>query len=393
MTIHMEINPVHLLNHQIVRDLPFGVIVVDRNLKINDWNSCMERWSGLPRAHTQDQSLLQAFPTLESRGLAKPILEVFKSCQPVVISYQECSRFLSFDPDRAPERALLMIQETEIRPLFDAEAEVAMACIIVKDVTDHIRRLEEMQELNGKLAAINDELIRANQVKNEFLQTTSHELRTPLTAILGFIDLLENDLVESPEEEKEFLDNIRNSATHLLDLINDILLAAKIQARKIELDIEPLDLTDLLTEVHALMHPVAVQKGLKFELDIGELEVQVLADYQKLKQVLFNIVGNALKFTDEGWVRMNASFQNGTQETVTVWVEDTGIGIAPDKIDLVFEKFRQADPSATRKYGGTGLGMPISQALMEHMNGGISIESEGLGKGCTVLLSIPVAKA
>ena len=148
-----------------------------------------------------------------------------------------------------------MIQDTEIRPLFDSEAEVAMVCIVVKDVTDHVRRLEEMQQLNAKLAAVNEELIKANEVKNEFLQTTSHELRTPLTAILGFVDLLENDLTESPEEEKEFLENIRNSAVHLLELINDILLAAKIQARKIELNIEPIDLIDLLTEVHALLHP------------------------------------------------------------------------------------------------------------------------------------------
>ena len=387
----MEINPVHLLNHQIIRDLPFGVVVVDRELKINDWNSWMDRWSGVPRAETQGRILTEFFPDLVERGFVDKILSVFETEQAACFSYHDVTRLLNFDPQRAPKEAASMLQDAEFRPLFDAEAEVAMVCIIVDDVTDHVLRLQEVEALNLELAALNEELIKANQVKGEFLQTTSHELRTPLTAILGFVDLLENDMAENPEEEIEFLENIKSSASHLLDLINDILMAAKLQSRKIELSMEVIDLAEILTETHALLHPVAMKNNLDFSVDLGDLDVCIYADYQRFKQVLYNVVGNALKFTEEGSVRMSAHLSDDEPGCVVVEVTDTGIGIAPDKISLVFEQFCQADPSATRKYGGTGLGMPISKSLMEHMNGSIAISSPGLGKGATVSIAIPIA--
>jgi signal transduction histidine kinase len=387
----MEINPVHLLNHQIIRDLPFGVVVVDRELKINDWNTWMDRWSGIPRAETQGRVLTEFFPDLMERGLVDKILSVFETECALRFSYRDVTRLLNFDPKRAPKEAVSMLQDAEFRPLFDAEAEVAMVYIIVDDVTDHVLRLQEVENLNLELASLNEELTKANQVKGEFLQTTSHELRTPLTAILGFVDLLENDMAETPDEEIEFLGNIKSSASHLLDLINDILMAAKLQSRKIELSMEAIDLADMLTETHALLHPVAMKNNLHFSVDLGDLDVCIYADYQRFKQVLYNVVGNALKFTEEGNVRMSAYLSEDEPGCVVVDVTDTGIGIAPDKIALVFEQFCQADPSATRRFGGTGLGMPIAKSLMEHMNGSITISSPGLEKGATVLITIPLA--
>jgi signal transduction histidine kinase len=380
----MTVNPIHLLNHQIIRDLPFGVVVVDKDLMIRDWNSWMDRNAGIPRAETQGQPLARIFPDLESKDLLSKIRQVFETGEEVRLSYQDCDQFFHFDSEHAPEQARTMIQETEIRPLFDAEAEVAMACIIVNDFTPHVQHLRE-------LAAMNEELTKANQVKGDFLATTSHELRTPLTAILGFVDLLENDMAETPEEEKEYLCNIRNSASHLLNLINDILTAAKLQSKKLEVATERIEPFEILSETHAILHPVAVQKKVSFQLDLGEAELpMILADYQKLKQVLFNIVGNALKFTDQGTVVLKGYHDQAHSRFLTVEVIDTGIGIASEKMHLVFEQFSQADPSATRKYGGTGLGMPISKSLMELMKGTIEVESEGLGKGTTARIRIPL---
>ena len=386
-----EINPVHLLNHQIVQDLPFGVVVVDRDLAIKDWNSWMDHWSGRARVETQNRLLTDFFPDLAKRDFLKPILSVFETSQRVKYSYREIGRFLTFTGNHAPEDAATMFQDVEIRPLLDLEGEVAMACIITHNMTEHAYRLQQLENLNSELEELNRDLIKANQVKSEFLQNTSHELRTPLTAILGFIDLLENGMVEGPEEEKEFLENIRRSASGLLELINDILTSAKIQSHEIEVEINPLSLSEVVSEAHAILHPVAVKKNIHLTLDIEDPDLLILADYQRFKQVLFNVIGNAIKFTDEGAVRIRVP-EAGSNEHATVIVKDTGIGIDPDKIYLVFEQFQQVDPSTARKYGGTGLGMPISKSLMEYMHGTVAIESEGRGKGATVTLTIPILK-
>jgi signal transduction histidine kinase len=386
-----EINPVHLLNHQIVQDLPFGVVVVDRDLVIKDWNSWMDHWSGHPRAETQDRPLIEFFPDLEKRDLLKPILSIFETGQSVKYSYREIGKFLTFTGENCPADAGTMFQDVEIRPLLDLEGEVAMACIITHNMTEHAYRLQQLETLNSELADVNLHLKRANDVKSEFLQNTSHELRTPLTAILGFVDLLENDMVEGPDEEKEFLDNIRRSAAGLLDLINDILTSAKIQAHEIEVEINPLSLSEVMTEAHAILHPVAVKKNIHMTLDIEDPDILILADYQRLKQVLFNVIGNAIKFTEEGAVRIVVP-DPGANGHATVIVKDSGIGIDPDKIHLVFEQFQQVDPTTSRKYGGTGLGMPISKSLMEYMNGTVAIESEGLGKGAIVTMTIPILR-
>ena len=386
-----EINPVHLLNHQIVQDLPFGVVVVDRDLIIKDWNSWMDHWSGRPRAETEDRSLTEFFPDLEKRDLLKPILSVFETSQRVKYSYREIGRVLTFTGENAPEDASTMFQDVEIRPLLNLDGEVAMACIITHNMTEHAYQLQQLENLNSELEKLNHDLIKANQVKSEFLQNTSHELRTPLTAILGFVDLLENGMVEGPEEEKEFLENIRRSASGLLELINDILTSAKIQSHEIEVEINPLSLSEVVSEAHAILHPVAVKKNIHLTLDNEDPDLLILADYQRFKQVLFNVIGNAIKFTDEGAVRIRVP-EAGSNEHATVIVKDTGIGIDPNKIYLVFEQFQQVDPSTARKYGGTGLGMPISKSLMEYMNGTVAIESEGQGKGATVTLTIPILK-
>jgi signal transduction histidine kinase len=387
----MDINPVHLLNHQIIRDLPFGVIVVDRHRNISDWNAWMEKCTGLPRPRVQGQPFQAVFPEIPGRNALDQIGCVFGDGEIVQIPSEQMEQFLNFSQVPNHEEIQGMVQDTEMRPLFDLEGEVAAVCILIHDVTDRVHRLRELERLNHEFTIVNSSLDEANRIKGEFLSTVSHELRTPLTAILGFLEILENDLAESVEEEREFLANIRMSATQLLEVINGILQATAIESSKLEINIEALSLVEILHEAQANNHLAARHKNLDFIIHSDDMDLELLADQRELGQVLSNVIGNALKFTDEGSIQMRAYRSPRNPQLVVIEIRDTGIGIDPSHLPLVFEPFRQADSSATRRHSGTGLGLSISKGLMERMNGTIEIESEGLGKGTSVRLILPAA--
>jgi len=230
----------------------------------------------------------------------------------------------------------------------------------------------------------------ANQLKSEFLANTSHELRTPLTGILGSLSLVIDGLCESPEEEREFLQIAYSSSQNLLTILNDVLNFAKIEAGKIEVERQVLDVTGLMEEVVALTRVQAEEKQLRLELQLPDPSLPVLADPDKVRQILLNLVGNALKFTERGrvWVEAQADVATGEMR---IAVHDTGIGIPPDKQNRLFQPFVQADGSMTRKYGGTGLGLSISRQFAERMGGTLTLHSAGAGLGSTFTLRLPLA--
>lgn len=384
----MEINPVHLLNHQIIRDLPFGVMAVDRDFRIIDWNFWMEKNTGLLRIQVQGKEISQFLPEHREREMLPVIARVFEQGKKFIFSSEVAEQFLNFSQVPNQSRIRSMIQDTEFRPLFDIEGEVAAVCILIHDVTERVIRLKDLENLNRSFAIAHKALEEANRVKTDFLANTSHELRTPLTNILGFVELLENGLAESEEEEKAFFSNIRESATHLLDSINNILRTAEIQAGKFEMNLRPVNLGEVLSEVQARIHPEIKKKGLDFAIEMEDFELAVLVDYEEFKQVLINILDNAIKFTDSGSIRVVVQRAGVADDRAEIRVIDTGHGIDPEKIKLVFEPFRQIDSSTTRKHGGTGLGLSISRSMMERMNGTIEITSPGLGQGTTVTLRL-----
>jgi signal transduction histidine kinase len=230
----------------------------------------------------------------------------------------------------------------------------------------------------------------ANQLKSEFLANTSHELRTPLTGILGSLSLVIDGLCESPEEEREFLQIAYSSSQNLLTILNDVLNFAKIEAGKIEVERQVLDVTGLMEEVVALTRVQAEEKQLRLELQLPDPSLPVLADPDKVRQILLNLVGNALKFTERGrvWVEAQADVAAGQMR---IAVHDTGIGIPPDKQSRLFQPFVQADGSMTRKYGGTGLGLSISRQFAERMGGTLMLHSAGAGLGSTFTLRLLLA--
>ncbi len=241
------------------------------------------------------------------------------------------------------------------------------------------KQLEEIQKLNKHLLDV-------NQLKDEFLANTSHELITPLNSIIGFLTLITEGYYDSDDELRLFTRNALDSSYHLLSVINDLLDISRIEAGKVQLQIERVYVDELLREICSLFKVQADQKGLDLECSANSSPLFAAADLRKLRQVLINLTGNAIKFTMNGKVEITAEPQNGNLRFA---VKDTGIGIPKENQEKLFQKFIQIDGSTTRKFGGTGLGLVISKHLIEMMGGKIIVESEGLGMGTTMHFTIP----
>ena len=247
---------------------------------------------------------------------------------------------------------------------------------------------KELQEMNARLLAANQRANEmaaaadtANAAKSEFLANMSHEIRTPLNGIIGMTNLALDTKLTA--EQAEYLETVKLSADALLNVISDILDFSKIEAGKIELEEIAFSLTDCIEDALKTIRFRAKEKGLPLTCDIGaEVPSAVKGDPGRLRQVLLNLVGNAIKFTDQGevGVRVLADVMEEKAANFHFIVSDSGVGIAPDKADMIFESFNQADASTTRHFGGTGLGLTISRCLVEMMDGRLWVESQ-LGVG------------
>ncbi|HUY91443.1 MAG TPA: ATP-binding protein [Pirellulales bacterium] len=234
----------------------------------------------------------------------------------------------------------------------------------------------------------------ADRAKSEFLANMSHEIRTPMTAILGYAEMLLDEAARDEdtfdrESSVEVLRTIRRNAHHLLQIINDILDLSKIEAGKLEIECIACSPRRLVAEVMSLMRVRAEEKGLQFNNEwVGAIPDAIKTDPTRLRQILINVVGNAIKFTEVGGVRLIASFPAATDDPrLRFDVIDTGIGMSSDQVAKLFTSFNQADGSTTRRFGGTGLGLAISKRMAEMLGGTISVESQ-LGRGATVSVCI-----
>ncbi len=230
----------------------------------------------------------------------------------------------------------------------------------------------------------------ANKSKSEFLANMSHEIRTPMNAILGFSEILLNK-IDNPQM-KGYINTILSSGKTLLSLINDILDLSKIEAGKLDLQLESVDVTKLLNEIKQIFSQRVQEKGLQLFVETSkDIPQTLLLDGVRFRQILFNLVGNSVKFTSEGYVKLSA-FHNYIEESgnmqLILEVEDTGIGIPKDQQDVIFESFRQQSGQSTRKYGGTGLGLTITSRLVERTGGRIMVESI-VSKGSIFRIILP----
>jgi len=240
-----------------------------------------------------------------------------------------------------------------------------------------------------ELKLLMDKAELANKAKSEFLANMSHEIRTPLTAIIGFTDFALGD-GQSDEQKTYALEIVRNSSNHLLSLINDILDLSKIEAGELDIESQIVNIRELINSVAAIIGGQAARKGLEFGVDYRyPFPATIFSDELRLKQILLNLCSNALKFTEKGAVEIHVSF-NLNKNLLLIGVTDTGIGLAGDDIEKVFLPFKQADASISRKYGGTGLGLPLSRQIATLLGGTLNATSAP-NKGSTFILSLPVS--
>ena len=264
----------------------------------------------------------------------------------------------------------------------------------LRTISGIIANAFERKKMEQSIINERDRANTANKAKSEFLANMSHEIRTPMNAILGFSEVLHSRL--ESEQHKQMLQSVLTSGNLLLSLINDILDLSKIEAGKLEINPEPLNFSSALDDIEQLFINKASRKGIRINrIKSSDFPAILLLDEIRIKQVLFNLVGNAVKFTQEGYVEINADFRKdpGSSDSgeLRVEVTDTGIGIPESDHELIFEAFRQSTGGDTIKHDGVGLGLAISKRLIEKMNGKITLRSV-VGKGTTFSLYIPDVK-
>lgn len=333
----------------------------------------------------EDAVWSKAIATLEPVTIERPTGYPFQqqSVLAIATSYQH-----------QPNGLISLHQCDRYRPWTSAEIE------LVRELAEQLGTAIAHATFYQELEKAREQSEEASRMKSEFLAVSSHELRTPLNGIIGFLKLVLDGMADDEEEQQEFIEEAHRSALHLLNIINDILDIAKIEAGKMELDSAPVKLAELFQDVEDFTKTQAVQKQLSFTLELPHPreEVIVYGNYQRLLQIMLNLVGNAIKFTHEGGVTISAEVVKRKimfkgQELpgiVKVQVADTGIGVSLDKQDKLFQAFTQVDGSLTRQYGGTGLGLTISQKLVETMGGAVNFYSMGEGLGSTVTFTVPL---
>jgi signal transduction histidine kinase len=251
--------------------------------------------------------------------------------------------------------------------------------------------LENLRSINQQLERANRDLDEASHSKDEFLALVSHELRTPLNSILGFTKLILDGFTKSPQEEKELLRDVFASAQHLLGLVNDILDIGRIEVGKVALQLEVLNPRPVIESSVALMAVQAIEKNLALRDETAEIELpHIRADQVRLRQVLLNLLTNAVKFTRQGSVTLRAVLET-PPGFLRIEVEDTGIGVPETKREAMFGMFVQGDPVHSRRYEGSGLGLAISRKLVQMMGGSIGLAKGAGNQGTLVWFTLPVA--
>lgn len=284
-------------------------------------------------------------------------------------------RILRFD--RQGRRLTLSISTT---PIMDRGV-----MVVVEDITI-------LEENKLELAQARDAAEQANQSKSAFLANMSHEIRTPMNAILGFTEVLRRNIERDETKRKKHLNTIHSSGTHLLNLINDILDLSKIEADRLEIESISCAVHRVIADVVTVMRVRADEKHITLDYQFeSKIPESIISDPARMRQILTNLVGNAIKFTEQGGVRVITRWEEqGNQSQLIMQVVDTGIGMTPEAARRIFDPFSQADASVTRRFGGTGLGLSISKRFAEALGGGIDVASEsGKGSVFTVVIDAP----
>ena len=425
--------------------VPIGLCVIDRDFTVLFWNRTLEQWTKKSKKEIVGTNLKTHFPQLDAPKYQSRLKQVFNNGLPAVFSPQLHQSLISSNLRNGKPR----IQNTNVTPIPALEGEGFYALIAVQDISEVTQRIQNYQQEIKQRLVIEEELKRAttdaesaNRAKSEFLAMMSHEIRTPMNGVIGMTELLLD--TQLSRNQRNFVNTIRTSGDALLAIINDILDFSKIEAGKLDLEEEPFNLRNCVEEALDLVAMKAAEKklDLAYELD-ASVPAFLYGDVTRLRQILINLLSNATKFTEAGEVvvkvtakpipetaveitqtnsisqinlgldsevsnhqsALNSSLSDSeatdakyleqseiSNYEIQFTVRDTGIGIPPDRKNILFRAFSQVDSSTTRKYGGTGLGLAISKRLSEIMGGTMWVESE-IGKGSKFSFSIKAQSA
>ncbi len=283
-------------------------------------------------------------------------------------------------------RRIMLLNARQIQRVLGKERVILLA---IEDITERREIENGLKKAHEELKELATELKRTARVKSEFLANMSHELRTPLNSINGFSEVLYDETFGPlNEKQRQYVNNILTSGKHLLSLINQILDMAKVEAGKMKLALSSLPMKSLLNEIPMLVADMVSKKKIEMLLEIAEGLPNIEADELKVKEIIYNLLSNAVKFTPEGGKIGIRAKRVDSEIEVVVW--DTGIGIAPENMEKIFEGFFRVDTPYSRVTEGTGLGLPLSKKLVELHGGKFSVESAGLSKGTSVRFTLPI---
>jgi PAS domain S-box-containing protein len=412
----------------IIDFLPDATFVVDCDKKVIVWNSAMEKMTGVTKTEMLGQgNNAYTIPFYgEKRQNLLDLLE--EDNETIAATYKNVLRenntlsAETFCPALYGGKGAFVW--AVVAPLFNMNGDRIGAIESIRDTTERrhtqdalkraydeveMRVCERTVELDASNMALKAEIDKhkqteaellvakeaadsANRAKSEFLTNMSHEIRTPMNGLLGMTQLLE--VTELTQEQREYVVALKLSGKTLLSLISDILDLSRIEAGKISIELAEFGLHQCINDIFMMQKSVVFGKGLKLDIDVaGDIPHLLVGDQLRLKQILLNLLGNAVKFTNEGHISISAQLleQHDAAVLIKISVRDTGVGILPEVLDKIFMPFTQADGSISRKYGGTGLGLTISRRLAELLGGIISVESSpGIGSCFTVTLPFTI---
>jgi PAS domain S-box-containing protein len=369
-----------------------GILITDAELKICAWNRWLEEHSELSASDVLGRNLLDVYTVLESRRLDRHYKWVLEG-QTRILSQRLHGHLLPLPTDTSTSGFTEMQQTARISPLIAEDGRVIGTMTVIEDVTERVTREAELQsQVDARTQALarekaaREEAEEANRLKDEFLATVSHELRTPLTAILGWSNMLLAGRLKG-EAHDHALEIIHRNAQSQNQLISDLLDVSRIISGKLRLDLRTVELPAIIEAAVEATRPAAEAKGVRLTTRLDPHAGPINGDADRLQQVVWNLLTNAIKFTpEEGEVLVKLE---SADSRVQITVRDSGIGVPPEFLPHIFERFRQADPGTNRIHGGMGLGLSIVRQLVELHGGTVKADSEGEGKGTTFTVSLP----
>jgi PAS domain S-box-containing protein len=365
-------------NRVLIESTIDGIFTIDRNGVLTDLNKPMESVTGVPREKMVGRPFREfVVPAADAdRAIRRVLSEGHAAGLELCVRRADGSvRDFAFNAS-----------------ILSGDPYPGGIVATVRDVTDQKHLREVLEAQNRELQAQNERIVEANRLKSEFLASMSHELRTPLNSIIGFSDfLLTSEDDPLGPAQREYLTDILNSGNHLLQLINDVLDLAKVESGKLELAPTAVDLREAVDEVCSSLRPQLMERRLDLHSDVDAGLPRVVLDPLRFKQILYNLLSNAVKFTPRGG-RIEVSVAPSSGSRFALRVSDSGIGIPPNEIGRIFREFEQLDTGPGRRFSGTGLGLPLTQKLVDLMGGSISVKSE-VGEGSMFTVRLPLVPA